>query len=305
MKKNEIKGVIVPILTPIDREENIDIAKLRRQVNFVIDGGVHGILAFGSNGEFYMFDYDQTKNGLENIIDEVRGRVPVFLGIGAIQTKACIKLAKLAYKSGANGISVLQPMFLKLNDKELYRHFEQIAGSVPKLPVLIYNNPGRTGYSLSSDLVYRLSTEVQNIVGIKDSSGDFTLLTEYIRVTKNNDFKVMSGKDNMLFGGLCMGTVGGVCSIANVLPDLVVEIYEKFEKENYVEARNLQYKLNPIRLSQDYASFPVATKDMCNILGMDVGKPVLPSLPSRTKIKEIMKNELEKAGYLDDNTGSL
>lgn len=300
MNTENIKGIIVPIITPVDQDENIDEQKLREQVDRVIDGGVSGILAFGSNGEFYMFDYEETKFGLEIIVDQTKKRVPVFLGIGDIPTKRCVRLAKMAQKVGADGISILQPMFLKPTEEELYAHIKTNADAVPNLPVLLYNNPGRTGYNMSVNLVNRLAHEVENIVGMKDSSGDMTLLSEYIRVTRDVDFKVMSGKDTLLFAGLCVGTVGGVCSIANVIPELICGIYDKFVAGDFEGAREDQFRLNPIRLSQDLASFPVATKDMCNMLGMEVGKPVRPSLPSTGNVYEAMYKELDKAGFIKD-----
>ena len=113
MNTDFIKGVIVPILTPINENEFIDEAKLRDQVNYVIDGGVLGILAFGSNGEFYMVEEDEMERGLKIMVDQAAGRVPVYFGIGAIRTQKCCRLAKMAVANGAAGVSVLQPMFLK------------------------------------------------------------------------------------------------------------------------------------------------------------------------------------------------
>ena len=113
MNIDQIKGIIVPIITPIDKDENIDEAKLRFMVDHVIEDGVHGILAFGSNGEFYAFEEQEMLTAFEAIIDQAKGRVPVYFGIGAIRTKQAVRLAKMAEAMGADGISILQPMFLK------------------------------------------------------------------------------------------------------------------------------------------------------------------------------------------------
>ncbi|MBS1451722.1 MAG: dihydrodipicolinate synthase family protein, partial [Oscillospiraceae bacterium] len=171
--KQELSGIIVPILTPLDAQENVDEARLRRQVDFVIEGGVNGILLFGSNGEFYMTEEDEMAHCLDVVLGQTAGRVPVYFGIGAIRTGKCIRLAKMAQDHGADAISVLQPMFLKPTEDELYLHFRSIAESAPELPMLLYNNPGRTGYTLSANLVERLA-DVANIAGMKDSSGDLT-----------------------------------------------------------------------------------------------------------------------------------
>ena len=107
MNTDYIKGVIVPIITVIDEDEKIDEAGMRRQVEFVIKGGLHGILAFGSNGEFYQIEEDEMERGLEIMIDQAAGRVPVYFGIGAINTKKCVRLAKMAAAHNVAGISIL------------------------------------------------------------------------------------------------------------------------------------------------------------------------------------------------------
>ena len=280
MDKSLIKGVIVPILTPIDENERIDEEKLRSQVDYVIEGGVLGILAFGSNGEFYMVEEDEMERGLEIMISQSNGRVPVYFGIGAISTKKCVRLAKMAIKKGAYGISVLQPMFLKPTEEELFLHFKTIADAVPSTPMLLYNNPARVGYTMSANLVDRLAHEVENIVGMKDTSGDITQMEEFIRRTRDVDFKVSGGKDTLLYAALCHGAVGGVCTAANFMPHLITDVYNKFIAGDIKGSLEAQFKLNPVRLSMDAASFPVAAKDMANLVGRDVGVPYRPNLPT-------------------------
>ena len=297
MKTDWLKGIYVPILTPVKDDESIDLDKLKKQVNFIIDGGVHGILAHGSNSEFYMFDDNEYETILKTILDEANERVPVIMGIGAIRTSKCVKLAKMGKELGVTGVAILQPMFLKPTDEELFMHFKTIANSVEDLPVLIYNNP-RIGYTLSSDLVERLAREVKNIVGIKDSSGDINQLLEFIRKTRDLNFKVFGGKDTMLYSSLNIGAVGGVCTTANIFPELIVSIYNEYMKGDLKESLELQFKLNPVRISMDKASFPVATKDMANINGMDVGLPIKPNLSSPKDTIDFMKNEMKKAKVL-------
>ena len=280
MDKSLIKWVVVPILTPIDENERIDEEKLRSQVDYVIEGGVLGILAFGSNGEFYMVEEDEMERGLEIMISQSNGRVPVYFGIGAISTKKCVRLAKMAIKKGAYGISVLQPMFLKPTEEELFLHFKTIADAVPSTPMLLYNNPGRVGYTMSANLVDRLAHEVENIVGMKDTSGDITQMEEFIRRTRDVDFKVFGGKDTLLYAALCHGAVGGVCTAANFMPHLITDVYNKFIAGDIKGSLEAQFKLNPVRLSMDAASFPVAAKDMANLVGRDVGVPYRPNLPT-------------------------
>ncbi|PST30359.1 dihydrodipicolinate synthase family protein [Enterocloster lavalensis] len=299
MNTDFIKGVIVPILTAIDENERIDETNMRRQVDFVIQGGVHGILAFGSNGEFYMLEEDEMKRGLNMMLDQAAGRVPVYFGIGAISTKKCCRLAQMAVENGADGISVLQPMFLKPTDQELFGHFKAIAESVPGTPMLLYNNPGRVNYTLSAGLVERLSKEVPNIVGMKDTSGDITQTAEFIRRTRENNFKVFGGKDTLLYASMCHGAVGGVCTSANYMPELIVDVYNKYMAGDLSGALEAQFLLNPVRLSMDGASFPVATKDMAIMRGLNPGEPYRPSLLTpQGPVLDKMRCEMKAAGLL-------
>ena len=299
MNTDFIKGVIVPIITPIDEDERIDEAKMRAQTDYVISGGLHGILLYGSNGEFYVVEEDEMKRGLLITLDQVRGRVPVYFGIGAISTKKCVRLARMAAECGASGISVLQPMFLKPTEEELYRHFKAIADAVPETPVLIYNNPGRVGYTLSGNLVEKLAHEVPNIVGMKDTSGDMTQTAEFIRRNRDVDFKVFGGKDTLLYASLCHGAVGGVCTAGNFMPELITDIYEKYVAGDIAGALEAQFKLNPVRLSMDAASFPVAAKDMANLRGLGVGAPYTPNLPTpEGPVLDRIRKAMQEAGLI-------
>ena len=299
MNTDFIKGVIVPILTPVNENEFIDEAKLREQVNYVIDGGVLGILAFGSNGEFYVIDEDEMERGLKIMIDQAGGRVPVYFGIGAISTKKCCRLAKMAAACGAAGISVLQPMFLKPTEAELFLHFKTIAEAVPETPVLLYNNPGRVNYTMSAGLVERLAHEIPNIVGMKDTSGDITQTSEFIRRTRDVGFKVFGGKDTLLYASMCHGAVGGVCTAANFMPELIVDVYNKYVAGDLAGSLEAQFKLNPVRLSMDGASFPVAAKDMANLRGRNIGLPYTPNLATpEGPVLDRIKAEMEKAGLI-------
>ena len=299
MDRDMIKGVVVPIITPIDEDELIDEAKLREQADYVINGGVSGILLCGSNGEFYMIEEDEMYRALRIMLDQVAGRVPVYFGIGAISTKKCVRLAKTAVEIGADAVSVLQPMFLKPTADELYLHFRTIAEAVPDTPMLIYNNPGRVGYSLTADLVDRLAHEVPNIAGIKDTSGDMTLTAEFIRRTRDVNFRVFGGKDTLLYASLCHGAVGGVCTAANFMPELITDIYNKYVAGDLAGALEAQFKLNPVRISMDGASFPVAAKDMANLRGRDIGKPYTPNLPTpEGPVLDRIKAEMRKAGLI-------
>lgn len=295
---NAMKGVFTPILTPVDEEERLDEAKLRRQVDFVIEHGVDGILAFGSNSEFYMFSDDEMIEGTKIILDQAAGRVPVIFGVGAIRTRSCINIAKRAAELDIDGIAILHPMFIQPTNEALVHHYTAIANAVPDTFVFIYHNPGRCGYAMPNDIIVELAHNVPNILGIKDSTGNITALQELIRRCSDIDFVAFVGKDTVVFPGLCCGADGAVCSTANIYPELVCGIYDKFVAGDYEGSRENQFKLNPIRLSQDAASFPAATKDMANLMGMDVGPSILPTEATTGAALEGMKRAMREGGYL-------
>lgn len=298
MDTSFIKGIIVPILTPVTADERLDEGALCSLIDSIIDGGCSGILAFGSNGEFYMLEEDEMESILTIMIEHTAGRVPIYMGIGHIRTSKCIRLAQMGVRLGAKGVSILQPMFIKPTEAELKGHITAIARSVADTPVLLYNNPGRCGYAMSQDLVEELAHSVDNIVGMKDSSGDMTQTIEFIRRNADVGFKVMCGKDTLIYSGFCVGAVGAVCSTANYLPKLVCSIYEKYQEGDLAGSLQAQWALNPIRLATDKSSFPVATKDLANLIGQKVGSPILPNLPSPKAQMEHLRQMLVDGGFL-------
>lgn len=298
---DSFKGIFTPILMPVTNEYDgdIDIPRLRRHVSEIVERGVDGILAFGSNSEFYMFSDDEMIAATKEIVDEVAGRVPVMFGVGHIRTSKAVELARRAAELDIDAISLLQPMFIQPTKPALYHHFKAVADAVPDTAVLIYDNPGRAGYPIGIPTIVSLAHDVSNIVGIKDSSGNITNLQELVRQTADIDFAVFAGKDTVVYAALCCGAAGAVCSTANVYPELVCGIYDRFAAGDLEGSRENQFKLNPIRNSQDAASFPAATKDMANLLGMEVGPSVLPTEATDGSALDGMVRAMREGGYLD------
>ena len=283
------KGIISPIVTPLDKNENVDKKALRRVVEYLIKGGVHGLFPLGSTGEWYGLSFDQKREVIETVMEATDKRVPVYAGTGAITTKETICLTKLATDIGVDALSVITPVFITLNDQELYNHYQAIASSTD-LPTILYNNPGRTGINLNVDLVVKLS-KINNIIGIKDSSGDMTQGAEYIRRTDDN-FAVLAGRDTLIYGFLAYGGKGAIAATANIVPQIVVKIYEEYQKGNYEEALKAQFQLAPLRMAFGLGSFPVVMKEGLKLLGIDVGPTLRPVQPlteeAREKLKEVL-----------------
>jgi len=292
MKKNFIpKGIITPMITPFEQNEELDHKVLKNIVDHLINEGVHGLFPLGSTGEGYALSFDQKKAILETVLETTNQRVPVYAGTGAITTKDSIKLTQMATEVGVDAISVITPYFISPNEEELYHHFKLISSSTD-LPVILYNNPGRTGIDLSVNLIVRLS-QIDNIVGIKDTSGDMTKAAEIIRCTKD-DFSVLAGRDTLIYGFLAYGGKGAVAATSNIVPRLVVAIYELYQKGDYQAALNAQFKLAPLRIAFRFGSFPVIMKEGLKLRGIDVGNTLRPIEPITFEARKELKQIIEK-----------
>jgi len=294
----DLRGVIPPIITPVDLHENVDESGLKRVINHVLDGGVHGVFVLGSNGEFYALDFENQKRAVEITVNQVNGRVPVYAGASAITTRGCIKLAKMAEEAGADALTVLTPMFINPSEIELYNHFLAISKST-KLPMLLYNNPDKTTNNISAGLLKKLAM-IDNIVGIKNTSLDFAQTIQYIYETRQlTNFKVLAGSDYFIYATLAYGGAGCVAGTANVAPALVVDIFNKFEAGDLAGSLEAQYKLVPLRNTYSYGSFPVVMKDCLNLMGLDVGDPVKPIDHCSKERLDALRNVLVNLNLID------
>ena len=285
------RGIIPAMVTPLTAEGKINVGSLRKLTNHLIEGGVHGLFAVGTQGEFYALNYEEKKKVIETVVGEARGRVPVYAGTGAVTTREAVALTQMAEAAGANAVSVITPYFIKPSEAELFDFFAAVAKST-RLPVLLYGNPARTGISLSPDFVIRAS-KIDNIVGIKDSSGDMTLTAEYIRRT-GSSFSVLAGRDTLIYGTLCYGGKGAIAATANVAPRVVVEIYEAFMAGDHKRSLTAQYRLAPLRLAFDLGTFPVVIKEALTLIDIDAGVGIGPvggiKPEAKAELKEILKN---------------
>ncbi len=266
-----LKGIIPPIITPMNEDESVNEEELRNQVNRMIGAGVHGLFPFGTNGESYILSEKEKEQVLSVVIEENRGRAPVYAGSGCIGTKDTIRMSQMAQSLGADVLSVITPWFAKASDEELYDHYCAVAKAV-KIPVVLYNIPARTGNSLSPALVERLA-KVDNIAGAKDSSGNFDNMVQYLEKTKDlEDFAVLSGNDSLIYWNLLAGGSGGIAGCANVYPKTMASIYEKFVAGDLEGARKAQDSIRSFRDCFRYGNPNTIVKAAVAMLGYPVGK---------------------------------
>ena len=284
------QGVVTALITPTDASGNLKVEATKKLLKYVIGGGVHGLCILSAAGEYYALDTKTKLRFAEIVVEESGGDVPVYIGIGCDNTYASIELAETAQKVGANALAVLTPMFVKCNDDELYDHYAAIAASTD-LPVVLYSLPGGKGILLSASLVSRLS-KIENIVGIKDTSGNLGITEQYIRVSKD-EFSVMAGYDIMILATLIYGGAGAISATSNIAPKLAANIYNYYMAGNLDKAREAQLNLSPLRNAFTLGSNPAAVlKEASKFINNDAGSPIAPikSLndEDKEKLKEIM-----------------
>lgn len=266
----ELRGIIVPIVTPMNADETINLEELRHQVERQIAAGIHGIFPFGTNGEGYILTAEEKKVVLEAVIDQVAGRVPVYAGTGAISTRETIEQCKMAEAAGADVLSVITPWFAKASQHELIVHYEAVAAAV-KTPIVLYNIPMRTGNAIEPETVVKLA-EVDTIIGAKDSSGDWDNLKAYIDLTTDKDFGILSGNDALILKALQAGAKGAIAGCANVYPANMVGIYENWAEGDIEAAKACQEAIVPLRACFKYGNPNTVVKTAVNLLGYPVGK---------------------------------
>ncbi|PIE35750.1 4-hydroxy-tetrahydrodipicolinate synthase [candidate division KSB3 bacterium] len=288
------EGILPALVTPMDKEGTLLPESFRTIIDYTLEGGVHGLFVLGSTGEAYAVNLEEKRRVMECAIEHNNGRVPMYIGVGGVTTRDTVQLAQTAEAAGADAISVLTPYFITPSYDELKEHFLTTASSV-KIPVLLYNNVGRTNVDIPPRMIEELSS-VDNLVGIKDSSGDMTKMAEYIRLTRGQEFSVFCGRDTLILANLMYGGKGAVAATAGFAPELAVGIYNAFMEGDYDTARNRQLKLTPLRLAFSLASFPALMKEALNLIGFDAGVTLAPIGEMTESNRHILIELLKDAG---------
>ncbi len=291
------KGIIPAMVTPLDEAGRINEPALRKLTNHLIEGGVHGLFPVGSQGEFFSLTLEQKKEVIRIVVSETRGRIPVYAGTGAVTTREAIETTKMAQDQGVSAVSIITPYFCVPSQKELIEHYLAIAKACPNLPILLYSNPDRTQVPFPTATVLELAA-VDNIVGIKDSSGDMSQTGEYIRLTRKMNFHVLMGRDTLIYAALCYGATGSICATANVDPRVPVEIYEAFLAGDHPRALDAQFRLAPLRIAFGFGTFPGVIKEALNMIGIEAGPAVRPVGPLTPENREKLRKILSDMGML-------
>ncbi len=285
----QFHGVVPAMATPFSPDFEVDEAAFRTLVDWYIDQGVHGISVGGSQGEFFALDRDERIRLTELSVEAIAGRVPLYMGTGGISTREAIAYTQAAESAGADLALVITPYFISPNADELADHFTAIAKAT-RLPVMLYNNPPRTGTNIQPSL-YARCAEIDNIVGIKDSSGDITQVIEYV-LAGGEKKVVFAGRDTIIMSLVMHGGAGAISPAANVFPALVVDLYDAIKAGRAAEALDISNALAPLRAAWAWASFPVVIKEAMDVMGHSAGpaRPPISGLSAerRAQLKVIL-----------------
>ncbi len=291
----KICGVYAVACTAFDEAGDFDEAAYRRHIRYLVDDcRVHGIIPAGSTGEFAFMTADERTRVVRAAIDEVGGKVPVFVGSAACSTRETIDYCRQAEKLGGDGVMIVSPYYGHLSQEELYQHYASVAQNTG-LPIILYNNPGASGSDVLPATIQRLA-DFERIVAVKESTGIMQRVTDILRLCGNR-VQVLCGCDTLVLEMFQEGVEGWVAAPANVLGRQCVQLYElAVEKKDLAKARELYYKVLPVHdLFESTGQYVQLAKAGLEIMGRSIGKPRPPLLPPDDELLKTLKERLEVA----------
>jgi 4-hydroxy-tetrahydrodipicolinate synthase len=268
--------VSTAMVTPFDHKGNIDFQKTTQLVEFLINNGTDSLVVAGTTGESPTLSSEEKLALFRQVVKAVDGRIPVIAGTGSNNTYASIELTKKAEQTGVDAIMVVAPYYNKPSQRGMYEHFKSIAAAT-SLPVMLYNVPGRTAVNISADTIIELS-KIDNIIAVKEASGDLDAITEIISNT-DEDFLLYSGDDALTLPILSVGGVGIVSVASHVVGNEIQEMVKAFLEGELTKAAKLHQSLLPLMKGLFSAPSPTPVKTALQMNGLDVGSVRLPLIP--------------------------
>jgi 4-hydroxy-tetrahydrodipicolinate synthase len=280
-------GRLIPaMITPFDADLKLDLPRARQFANRLIEGGADSLLVNATTGEAPTVFYPQKIELFKAIVDEVAGRVPVIAYTGDNCTADSIDFAQKVEKLGVDGMLLVVPYYNKPPQEGIYQHFKAIASAVD-CPCMLYNIPGRCSINMTAETTLRLAHDIDNIVGIKEASGNYPQIQEIIDGAPD-DFAVYSGDDSSTLDIMKMGGVGVISTIGNVAPARMKEIIELYVEGKVDQAEAANAKLLPLMEGLFATTNPILVKEALKLLGFPVGGVRLPLVPATAEQSETL-----------------
>lgn len=259
-----LHGIVPPTVTAFDADESVDYEATAAHARFVVEHGCHGVVPLGTNGEFPLLTPEE-RRGVVEAVAEAIDSVPVIAGVGAPSTHETIEFATHAESAGADGVMVVTPYYYPLDHDGAVRHYEQVTAAVD-VPVYVYHIPSKTGNELSLATLDEIGS-LEGISGVKDSSKDVPWLGQAI--DRNPELTFMAGSDSLLFPGLEVGCAGAVSAVANVFPELVVDLYESYAAGDEAHAADLQSTVYRVRSALKDGPYMAGVKTALSLRDVD------------------------------------
>jgi len=290
-----IYGSIVAIVTPF-KNGSVDENALKNLIEFQIDNGTHGIVPCGTTGESPTLSHEEHEYVIELTVKTVKKRIPVIAGTGSNSTEEAIRLTKFAEKVGADAVLSVVPYYNKPTQEGLYLHFKEIA-SQARIPVILYNIPGRSGVNMTPETIARLAKDCKNIIGVKEATGSLQQASKILYLC-GMDFVLLSGEDAINFPLLAIGGKGFITVTANVAPKDVAELYNAYTRGEFNQARELHYKLLPLNEAMFIETNPIPVKEALSAMGKIKGEFRLPLCPMSLGNLEKLRTALKDYGII-------
>ncbi|NBI92089.1 4-hydroxy-tetrahydrodipicolinate synthase [Lachnospiraceae bacterium] len=283
------KGAGVAIVTPFKPNGEVDYEKFAQLLEFQINNGTDAIIVCGTTGESSTLTHEEHLDVIKYCVEKVAGRIPVVAGTGSNCTETAIYLSTEAEKYGVDAVLLVSPYYNKATQKGLYKHYKAIADSI-KIPVILYNVPSRTGCNILPETVVKLCTEVENIVGVKEASGNISQVVRLMALA-NGKVDLYSGNDDQIVPLLSMGGKGVISVLSNVAPRQTHDICEKFFNGDVEGSCKLQLQAAELCDALFCEVNPIPVKKALDLMGMEVGTLRMPL----TEMDEANVPRLEKA----------
>lgn len=301
IKVDWLRGCATALVTPFQANGAIDEERLRALVEYQIANGVRLLVPCGTTGESATMTEEEDQRVIQITIEAARGRARVIAGTGSNATDAAIAYSRAARDLGADAVLVVAPFYNKPTQEGLYAHFRAVAEAVSALPVVIYNVPGRTSSNITAQTALRLAREVENIVAVKEASGDLTQIMAILRGRPEN-FRVLSGDDALTYALLALGADGLISVAANEAPALMSRLVNLALDGEWDAARELHYKLLPLMEANFIESSPGPVKAALALMNMIEENFRLPLVPVQEKTRARMREVLTEIGLLKEAT---
>jgi 4-hydroxy-tetrahydrodipicolinate synthase len=284
-------GCGTALITPFDRDGNVDERAVRRLARRQIEAGIHFLVPCGTTGESPTLTEDERVRIVEIVVEEAAGHLPVLAGAGGYDTREVIHVGKRMLAAGANGLLSVTPYYNKPTPEGLFQHYRAIAEAVP-LPIIVYNVPGRTGVNVDVATLARLAT-VAGIAGVKEASGNMGQICEVCRAVPP-EFVVLSGDDSLTLPVMSVGGHGIVSVASNGLPAQMVEMVELAERGDYAAARRVHTSLMPFMTVNFVEANPIPIKAAMAMMGLIEERYRLPMVPPQPASREKIATVLSK-----------